>query len=66
MEIIARRTPGFTGADLANIILRHQNLLAARRDKTQISISEIEESVERVVAGPQRKFLIMSENKRKL
>ena len=48
LELIARRTPGFTGADLANII-NEAALLAARRDKKEITLSEIEESVERVM-----------------
>ena len=65
LEIIARRTPGFTGADLANII-NEAALLAARRDKKEISLSEIEESVERVVAGPQRKSRIMSEKEKEI
>jgi cell division protease FtsH len=65
LEIIARRTPGFTGADLANII-NEAALLAARRDKKEISLSEIEESVERVVAGPQRKSRIMSDKEKEI
>ena len=65
LEIIARRTPGFTGADLANII-NEGALLAARRDKKEITLSEIEESVERVVAGPQRKSRIMSEKEKEI
>ena len=65
LELIARRTPGFTGADLANII-NEGALLAARRDKKEITLSEIEESVERVVAGPQRKSRIMSEKEKEI
>ena len=64
LEIIARRTPGFTGADLANII-NEAALLAARKNKKEITLSEIEESVERVVAGPQRKSRIVMKKKRK-
>ncbi|MEK9727373.1 MAG: ATP-dependent zinc metalloprotease FtsH [Candidatus Margulisiibacteriota bacterium] len=65
LELIARRTPGFTGADLANII-NEAALLAARRNKKEISLSEIEESVERVVAGPQRKSRIMSDKEKEI
>ena len=65
LELIARRTPGFTGADLANII-NEAALLAARRDKKEITLSEIEESVERVVAGPQRKSRIMSDKEKEI
>ena len=65
LELIARRTPGFTGADLANII-NEGALLAARRDKKEITLSEIEESVERVVAGPQRKSRIMSDKEKEI
>ena len=65
LEIIARRTPGFTGADLANLI-NEGALLAARRDKKKIGLSEIEESVERVIAGPQRKSRLMSEKEKEI
>tara|TARA_B100001121_G_scaffold310367_1_gene340995 strand:- start:18574 stop:20571 length:1998 start_codon:yes stop_codon:yes gene_type:complete len=65
LDLIARRTPGFTGADLANII-NEGALLAARRDKKEITLSEIEESVERVVAGPQRKSRIMSDKEKEI
>jgi cell division protease FtsH len=53
MEIIAKRTPGFTGADLANT-LNEAALLAARRNKAKISMDEIEESLDRVMVGPAR------------
>ncbi len=65
LDILARRTPGFTGADLANLV-NEAALLAARRNKTEINMSEMEESIERVMAGPERKSKVMSENEKKL
>jgi cell division protease FtsH len=65
LELIAKRTPGFTGADLANL-LNESALLAARRNKKEVTLSEIEESVERVIAGPQRKSRIMSEKEKEI
>ena len=65
LEILARRTPGFTGADLANVI-NEAALLAARRSKRSIGMSEIEEAVDRVMAGPERKSRVMDEKERRL
>jgi cell division protease FtsH len=65
LDILARRTPGFTGADLANVI-NEAALLAARRDKRAIGMSEIEEAVDRVMAGPERKSRVMDEKERRL
>jgi cell division protease FtsH len=65
LDILARRTPGFTGADLANVI-NEAALLAARRSKNGISMLEIEEAVDRVMAGPERKSRVMSEQERRL
>jgi cell division protease FtsH len=65
LAILARRTPGFTGADLANVI-NEAALLAARRSKTTITMKEIEEAVDRVMAGPERKSRVMSEEERRL
>jgi len=62
---LARQTPGFTGADLANLI-NEAALLAARRDKTKIDMPELEEAIERVIAGPERKSRVMSEEEREL
>jgi cell division protease FtsH len=62
---LARQTPGFTGADLANLI-NESALLAARRDKAKIGMPEMEEAIERVIAGPERKSRIMSEEERRL
>ncbi|QGG96502.1 ATP-dependent zinc metalloprotease FtsH [Actinomarinicola tropica] len=57
--VIARRTPGFTGADLANLI-NEAALLAVRRDKDLIGMAEVEDSVDRVVAGAERSSRVMS------
>jgi cell division protease FtsH len=65
LSVLARRTPGFTGADLANVI-NEAALLAARRSKLAITTSEIEEAVDRVMAGPERKTKIMDEQERRL
>lgn len=65
LDILARRTPGFTGADLSNLV-NEAALLAARRDKKQIEMAELEESIERVMAGPERKSHVMSEDEKKL
>ena len=65
LDIIARRTAGFTGADLANVI-NEGALLTARANGTQISMSSLEESIDRVMAGPERKSVLLSERERKL
>ncbi len=65
LEVLARRTPGFTGADLSNLI-NEAALLAARRNKKRIDMPELEESVERVVAGPERKSKVISDKEKKL
>ena len=65
MDVLARRTPGFTGADLANLV-NEAALLAARRNKRQIDMIELEESIERVMAGPERKSKVMSDDEKKL
>jgi len=62
-DVIARRTPGFTGADIANL-LNEAALLAARRDKDEISQSEVEDAIDRVVAGPERKSRVMSDKEK--
>jgi cell division protease FtsH len=61
----ARRTPGFTGADLANV-LNEAALLAAREGKKAISSPQIDEAIDRVMAGPQRKSRIMSDEERRV
>ena len=65
MEVLARRTPGFTGADLSNLV-NEAALLSARRNKKRIGMEELEESVERVVAGPERKSKVISDKEKKL
>jgi cell division protease FtsH len=63
LERIARRTPGFVGADLANL-LNEAALLAARRDKSAISITEIDDAVDRIVAGLEKKNRLINEKER--
>jgi cell division protease FtsH len=65
IEILARRTPGFTGADLANM-LNEAALLAARRGKKEIGQAELEDSIERVIAGPEKKSRVISDQEKKL
>ena len=65
LDVLARRTPGFTGADLSNLV-NEAALLAARRNKKRIEMPELEESVERVMAGPERKSRVISGNEKKL
>ncbi|MCW2887870.1 MAG: cell division protease FtsH [Streptosporangiaceae bacterium] len=65
LDIIARRTPGFTGADLANVI-NEAALLTARFDRRQIDMATLEESIDRVMAGPERKTRVMSESEKKI
>ncbi len=65
LDILARRTPGFTGADLSNLV-NEAALLSARRNKKKIYMAELEESIERVMAGPERKSKVMSDNEKKL
>lgn len=65
LEVLARRTPGFTGADLENLI-NEAALLAARRNKRKITMLELEEAITRVVAGPEKKSRVMSEKERRL
>jgi len=65
LERIARRTPGFTGADLSNL-LNEAAILAARRNLTEISMDEINDAIDRVLAGPEKKDRIMSEKRKEL
>jgi cell division protease FtsH len=65
LGVIARRTPGFTGADLANVI-NEAALLTARTDAKQINTNLLEESIDRVIAGPMRKTRVMSEAEKKV
>jgi cell division protease FtsH len=63
--VIARRTPGFTGADLANVI-NEAALLAARWGNRSITMKEIEEAIDRVMAGPERKTRVMSDREKRV
>ncbi len=63
LERISRRTPGFTGADLANL-LNESAILAARRSLTEISMDEVNDAIDRVLAGPEKKDRVMSEKRK--
>ncbi len=65
LDVLARRTPGFSGADLANMV-NEAALLTARRGKKRLGRSEFDEAIERVIAGPQRKSRILSPKEREL
>jgi len=65
LAVLARQTPGFTGADLANVI-NEAALLAARRDHDVIAMAELEEAVDRVIAGPERRSRVMSEEEKEI
>lgn len=65
LEKIARRTPGFTGADLANL-LNESAILAARRNLTEVSMDEVNDAIDRVLAGPEKKDRVMSEKRKTL
>ncbi|TVQ64789.1 MAG: ATP-dependent metallopeptidase FtsH/Yme1/Tma family protein [Spirulina sp. DLM2.Bin59] len=65
LDKIARRTPGFTGADLSNL-LNEAAILAARRNLTEISMDEVNDAIDRVLAGPEKKDRVMSERRKTL
>ncbi|TQS21819.1 ATP-dependent zinc metalloprotease FtsH [Microbispora sp. KK1-11] len=65
LDVIARRTPGFTGADLANVI-NEAALLTARQDQKLITMNTLEEPIDRVMAGPERKSRVMSDQEKKI
>ncbi len=65
LDQIARRTPGFTGADLANL-LNEAAILAARRDLKEVSNDEIGDAIERVMVGPEKKDRVISEKRKRL
>ena len=65
LDKVARRTPGFTGADLANL-LNEAAILAARRKLTEVSMDEVNDAIERVMAGPEKKDRVMSEKRKRL
>lgn len=64
LEVIARRTPGFTGADLANLV-NEGALLAARKDKTRVGAQELEEAIDRIITGLEKKNRILNEKEKK-
>ncbi len=65
LKNVAKQTPGFTGADLANLF-NEASLMAARHNKKKISMFEVEEAVERVIAGPEKKSRIISEEEKRI
>lgn len=65
VSIIAKRTPGFTGADLANLV-NEGALLAARRDKKEVSMVDLEDAIDRVIAGPEKKSKVMSKHEKEV
>ncbi len=65
LAVLARRTPGFTGADLANL-MNEAALLAARRGLQLIGRAEVDEAIDRVLAGPERRSRVMSEHERRV
>jgi cell division protease FtsH len=65
LEVLARRTPGFTGADLANM-LNEAALLAARQGNDLITMHQMEDAIDRVIGGPERKTRVMSEKEKKV
>lgn len=65
MSVLARSTPGFVGADLENLV-NEAAILAARRNKKVIGQSELEEAIERVIAGPERKSRLISEEEKRI
>ena len=65
LDVIAQRTPGFTGADLSNLV-NEAALLTARKDKKVINMTEMEEAAERVIMGPERKSRVISDKEKRL
>jgi cell division protease FtsH len=65
LTVIARRTPGFVGADLANLV-NEAALLAARKNRVSVEMDDLEEAIDRVIAGPQRKSRMISDNEKKI
>jgi cell division protease FtsH len=65
LEVLAKRTPGFTGADLANL-MNEAALLSARRNLDQIGMMQLDEAIDRVLAGPERRSRVMSEDEKRV
>jgi cell division protease FtsH len=65
IKVLARRTPGFTGADLANL-MNEAALLAARRNKKSVTMKELEEAIDRVMAGPEKKSKVVDQKEKEI
>jgi len=65
LKVIARRTPGFVGSDIANLV-NEAALLGAREERKAVGMKELEEAIDRVIAGPQRKSRMISEREKKI
>jgi cell division protease FtsH len=65
LEVIAKQTPGFSGADIENL-LNEAAILAARRDKKSVGMEELQEAVERVIAGPERKSRLIRDEEKEI
>jgi cell division protease FtsH len=65
LEVLARRTPGFTGADLANLV-NEAALLSARHGKKKLDMEEMEEAIDRVIAGPERRTRLISDKEKQI
>ncbi|MBI4300760.1 MAG: cell division protein FtsH, partial [Chloroflexi bacterium] len=65
LEVIAKQTPGFSGADLANLV-NEAAILAARRNKKQITMPEFEEAIDRVISGPERRSRLISAKEKEI
>jgi len=65
LDVIARQTPGFSGADLANLI-NEAAILAARRNRKDVGQKELEDSIDRVIAGPEKKGRVITKSEREL
>src|SRR3972149_4729621 len=65
MEVLAKQPPGFSGADLANLV-NEASILAARRGKKKVTMPEFDEAVDRVIAGPERKSRVISQREREI
>ncbi|TCS80144.1 ATP-dependent zinc metalloprotease FtsH [Tepidibacillus fermentans] len=65
LDVLARRTPGFTGADLENV-LNEAALLAARKGRKNITMQEVDEAIDRVIAGPEKKSRMISDKEKRI
>lgn len=65
LKVLARRTPGFVGADLANLA-NEAALLAARKDQKEVVMKNFEEAIDRIIAGPQKKSRLISDKEKKI